>query len=257
MPHLPACHQLHVFGAYFALLTDRELISIDIGDRLDGTEGDTLGIAVAVITLDGYPVHVVKRRGSERAGDDAGLASDAKILVDDHPLVILIPVTGLGRTDFGTERFLAVLAGLRQIETDVLPLDHPDARSTGVAGSGMKHRADHLALPASRAFFLVDHDHLALHCVLPYPLKQRAWAQQNPQPLLLQSAIFNLRSAISAHCPGDIDLWGALIWTFISRYLCIGSCSFTPEASTPNLRKNPPVSKKTPVAIKRTGFRGK
>ncbi len=83
-------------------------------------------LSITIVTLDRNPFHFVKKRCPERACDDTCLASDAFILVDQHPLMLQIFMTCLRRTDLHAEGLLAVLTGGRKIEPYVLPLHDLD-----------------------------------------------------------------------------------------------------------------------------------
>lgn len=138
-------------------------IHLDILDGLDLAEGDALGISVAIVAFHGHPFHGIEERVPERTSHNAGLTTDALFLVDDNPLIFSLLVAGLGRTDLGAEGFLAVLTAQGKIETDRFPFDHPDPRPARIACPCVKNGADKLALPAARAFLVIDQQDFSAH----------------------------------------------------------------------------------------------
>jgi hypothetical protein len=70
----------------------------------------------------------------ERAGDDAGLASDAEILVDNHPVIeFRLPVACFCRAYLHTIGLFTVIAYHGKVDAYVLPLDHLDPRPARIA----------------------------------------------------------------------------------------------------------------------------
>lgn len=131
------------------------------------TEGNTLWIAIAVIAFHCDPLLGVEEGLTEWAGDNAGPASDAEILIDDHTVVhFRFPVTGLGWADLHTVGFFTVVAGHGKVEPHLLPFDHLDPGAARIACSGMIDRTDQFALTATRTFFLIHYQHFLLHLTL-------------------------------------------------------------------------------------------
>ena len=121
-----------------ALLRQIDSIGLDIIDRLHIAKGNTLGIAVTVVALDGDLFNLVIQGSAERAGNDAGFAANAFVLVDGHPLIFFVHVAGLGRTDLHTERLLTALTGHGKVASHILPFYHLDAGAARVAGARVK-----------------------------------------------------------------------------------------------------------------------
>ena len=86
-----------------------------------------MGIAIAIITLDGNPLDMIIGGSSKGACNDTGLTPDTFVFVDDHPLIFNIPVAGLCGANLHAERLLTILAGHREIESYTFPFDHPDS----------------------------------------------------------------------------------------------------------------------------------
>ena len=71
---------------------------------------------------------------TERTGDDAGLASDAQILVDHHPVIeFRLPVAGLGRAHLNAIGFFTVVADHGKVNPHMLPFDYLDTGSARIA----------------------------------------------------------------------------------------------------------------------------
>jgi len=71
---------------------------------------------------------------TERTGDDAGLASDAQMRVDHHPVIeFRLPVAGLRRAHLNAIGFFTVVTDHGKVDAYVLPLDHPDPRPARIA----------------------------------------------------------------------------------------------------------------------------
>jgi len=95
------------------------------------------------------------------------LAADAFIPINEYPLIFKILVACLCGTYLHTEGLLAVLACHGEVEPDILPFNHPDSRSAGVAGSGVEDGADHFTLATPCALLMIDHQYLPLHHLPP------------------------------------------------------------------------------------------
>jgi hypothetical protein len=65
--------------------------------------------------------------GSKGACNDTGFTPNAFVFIDDHPLVFNIAVASLRGANLHAERLLTILAGHREIESDILIFDHPDS----------------------------------------------------------------------------------------------------------------------------------
>ncbi len=103
---------------------------------------------------------------SKRACNDTGLTPDALVFIDDDPLILDVSMAGFGWAYLCTEGLFAILATHREVEADVFPFHHLDARATGVTGSAVKDRTDHLALPTPRALLMIHDQYLSVHSVL-------------------------------------------------------------------------------------------
>jgi hypothetical protein len=152
---------------YLALLRQIDSIGLDIIDRLYSAESDALRIAVAIITLDGDLLGLVIQGSAKGAGNDAGFAADAFILVDGDPLIFFVHVAGLGWTDLHAERLLTALAGHGKVAPHLLPFDYLDPGAAGIAGTRVKNRTHHFTLPAPGAFSMIDDNQFAVHGSLP------------------------------------------------------------------------------------------
>jgi len=98
---------------------------------------------------------------AEGAGDDAGSASDAKLFVDGHPVIVFrLPVASLCRTYLHAVRFFAMIAGHGKIKPHILPLDHFNPGAAWIACSRVKHGAHEFAQTASRALLLINDQYL-------------------------------------------------------------------------------------------------
>ena len=127
-------HRFSKFKKGLSFLTHVRLISICEKDGLGITEGNTLRISVTVITFDRHSVPRIKERMTKRTCDDAGSASNAKIFVDGHPVIIFrFPMAGLGRADLNAEGFFTVIANHGKIDPHVLPFYHFDPGATRIA----------------------------------------------------------------------------------------------------------------------------
>jgi hypothetical protein len=110
------------------------LISIRKKDGLGVTESNALGISVAVIAFHRHAFLDIEEGMIERTGHDTSLASNAKIFIDDHPVIEFgFSVAGLGRTDFKTIGFFTVIANQGKINSRLFPLDHFNPRATWIA----------------------------------------------------------------------------------------------------------------------------
>jgi len=74
-----------------------------------------LRIAIAKITFDRDTLDVIETGHTEGTGDNAGLASDAFVLVYDYFVCLQILMACFCRTYFGAERAYAALAGYRDM----------------------------------------------------------------------------------------------------------------------------------------------
>jgi hypothetical protein len=134
------------------------LISIRKRDGPGITESDALGISVAVIAFHRHAFLDIKEGMIERAGHDAGLASNAQIFIDDHPVIEFgFSVAGLGRTHFETIGFFTVITNKGKVNSRLFPLDHFNPGTTWIARPSVIDRAHEFTLTASRALLLVDH----------------------------------------------------------------------------------------------------
>ena len=116
------------------------MISIRKKDSIGIAEGHALGVSIAEITFHSHSFLSIKGGMAERAGEDTGLAPDAKIFVDDHPVIeFRLPVAGFGGAYLNAEGFLAMIADHGKVNSCVLPLDHLNPGSTWIARPGMKH----------------------------------------------------------------------------------------------------------------------
>jgi hypothetical protein len=110
------------------------LIRIRKKDGLGVTESDALWISVAEITFHRHAFFDIKEGMIERAGHDAGLASDAQIFINDHPVIEFgFSVAGLGRTHFKTIGFFTVIANQGKVNSLMFPLDHFNPGATWIA----------------------------------------------------------------------------------------------------------------------------
>jgi hypothetical protein len=157
-------YEIGKFVSDFPFLGDIGLIGLHKRDGLRIAEGDTLGVSITVITFDGNTILHIEKRVTKRTGDDAGPASDAKIFVNYHPVMMFrLPVAGLGGADLNAEGFFAVIAGHRKVDPDMLPFGYFDPGAARIADSAMKDGADHLALPAASALLMIHNQYLLLH----------------------------------------------------------------------------------------------
>jgi hypothetical protein len=109
-------------------------ISVRKKESLGIAEGYTLGVSIAEIAFHRHAFLKVEGGVAERAGDDTGFTTNAKILIDDHPVIkIGFPVAGLGGAHLNAERFLAMITDHGKVDAFVFPLDHFDPRSARIA----------------------------------------------------------------------------------------------------------------------------
>jgi hypothetical protein len=161
-------HRFGIFKKGLSLFGHVRLVCIRKGDGLDITEANTLRISITVIALHRYPFLDVKERMAEGAGDDAGPASDAELLVDRHPVIIFrLPVAGLCRAYLHAVGLFTMVAGHGKIEPHVLPLDHFDPGTAWIACPCVKHRADQLTQATPGTLLLVNDQYLFFHSNIP------------------------------------------------------------------------------------------
>jgi hypothetical protein len=65
-------------------------------------------------------------------------------------------MAGLGRTDFDTIGFLAVIADHGKVDSRMFPFEHFNPGTAWIARAGMIDRANEFALTASRALLLIN-----------------------------------------------------------------------------------------------------
>jgi hypothetical protein len=117
------------FEGGFSFLGHVHIIGICKKESLGIAEGHALGVSIAEIALHCHALLEIERGVSERAGDDTGFAPDAKILIDDHPVIkIGFSVAGLGGANLNAEGFLAMITDHGKVDAFVFPLDHFDPR---------------------------------------------------------------------------------------------------------------------------------
>jgi hypothetical protein len=130
-------HLFHRFGIFkkgLSLFSHVRLVRICERDGLDITKPDALWVSVTVIALHRDPFLDIKERMAKGAGDDAGPASDAKLFVDRHPVIVFgLPVAGLCRTYLHAIGLFAVIASHGEIKSHILPLDHFDPGAAWIA----------------------------------------------------------------------------------------------------------------------------
>ena len=121
----------------------------------------------ALVALDRGPVVTAHLQHAQRAHQDAQLAADAQVLIDDRQALLLVAVDGPRGADQRAEALLAVAALQRQpVGAGHLHGDAPlgprvlDDRLADVLGPRVFHRAGHLARAASEAVFHAAGDDL-------------------------------------------------------------------------------------------------
>jgi len=133
MPLSRLFHGIDQFGGGFPFLGQVHVIGMRKEKSLGIAEGDALGLSIAEIAFHSDAFLKIKGGVTERAGDDTGFTSDAKILVDDHPVIkIGLPVACLCRADLDTIGFFTVIADHGKVDACVFPLDHFDPRSARI-----------------------------------------------------------------------------------------------------------------------------
>jgi hypothetical protein len=115
-----------------------------------------LRISIAIVALYSDTLGFIEQRGTERTGNDTGLASDTLVFIYNYPIQFRVFMTGFGRADFDTEGIFAILACHREIYSFPLPFVYFNPGATGVTGSGVKNGACQFTFSASRTFFMVD-----------------------------------------------------------------------------------------------------
>jgi len=153
-------HEIGKFVGCLSPLGHLSPVGVDIIDSLHITEGHALRIAATKITLSRNSFLDIEKGMSKRTCNNTGLTSDTFILINHDSPVFLVLVTCFCWTYLRTEGCLTILAGHGKVKSQVLPFDHPDSRSAGVACSRMKHRADQFAEPASGALLMIDDEYL-------------------------------------------------------------------------------------------------
>ena len=127
-------HGFDQFVGGFSFLGDLNLVGIHKKDGFGIAEGHALGISIAEITFHSHSFLNIKGGMTERAGDDAGFASDAQILVDHHPVIeFRFSVACLCRADLNAIGLFTMVADHGKVDAYVLPLDHLDPRPARIA----------------------------------------------------------------------------------------------------------------------------
>ena len=127
-------HGFDQFVGGLSFLGDLNLVGIHKKDGFGIAEGHALGISIAEITFHSHSFLNIKGGMTERAGDDAGLASDAQILVDHHPVIeFRFSVACLCRADLNAIGLFTMVADHGKVDAYVLPLDHLDPRPARIA----------------------------------------------------------------------------------------------------------------------------
>src|SRR4051794_17181416 len=142
----------------------------------DGTGGACLragGVAAAQVALLHLArvLHIVHR--AERAGDRADLAADAYVVEHDLRAGGRVDLDRLHRARVQAPRLVALGAGVRDLASSVVEVEHLDARLRRVEDLIVLVRAGHLALQAPGALRRVDVKRL-LHDPLPDRALERA-----------------------------------------------------------------------------------
>jgi hypothetical protein len=145
------------FASRFMFFSHLNPVSLDIIDGSYITEGDALGISVAVIAFHRHSFCDIKEGMTERAGHDAGLASNAQILVDDDPVIEFgFSVASFGGAHFKTIGFFTVIADQGKVDSRMFPFDHFNPGTTWIARPGMIDRTHEFTLTASRTLLLIN-----------------------------------------------------------------------------------------------------
>ncbi len=127
-------HGLDQFVGGLSFLGHLNLVGIHKKDGFGIAEGYALGISIAEITFHSHSFLNIKGGMTERAGDDTGLASDAQILVDHHPVIeFRFSVACLCRADLNAIGLFTMVADHGKVDAYVLPLDHLDPRPARIA----------------------------------------------------------------------------------------------------------------------------
>jgi len=154
-------HRFSIFQEGLSFSGQIRLVRIRKRDGLDITKANTLRISITVITLHGHPLLNIKEGMAKGAGDDAGSASDAKLFVDGHPVIVFrLPVASLCRTYLHAVGFFAMIAGHGKIKPNILPLDHFNPGAAWIASSRVKYRAHQFTQTASGALLLINDQYL-------------------------------------------------------------------------------------------------
>jgi hypothetical protein len=147
----------------FFSLAHAGFINIKVLYGMGFTACYTLRRAIAKIALDCDTLGLVEQRHTERAGEDAGLASNTFGLINNDLICFRIPVAGLRGADLGTERPVAILAGNGKVQSDIFPFGDFNPGAVGVTGAGMKDRTQHFALTAPGAFLRINNQYFICH----------------------------------------------------------------------------------------------
>jgi len=150
----------------FPFLFQIDLVGFYITYRLWVAKKDTLGVAIAIVTLSSDTVDWIKKGVPEGTSHDTSFASNTFLRVDDDSLILKVFVTGPGWADFRTNRGFTVLTGHGKVESNLFPFEDTNSRATGVAHPAMEYRADHFTISASGASFRIYKKDFPIH-VLP------------------------------------------------------------------------------------------
>jgi hypothetical protein len=160
----PQSHEVSQLVGRFPSPGNVRLIRIRKRNGLNLAETNALGVSVTVIALHRYSFLHIKEWMTKRASKDAGPASDAPFFIDRHSVMICgFPVTGFGRAYLRAIGLFTMVAGHRKIYPHILPFDNFDAGTAWIACACMKHRANHLTLPATRTSLMIHDQYLLKH----------------------------------------------------------------------------------------------
>jgi hypothetical protein len=131
-------------------------VSFDKFNRFYFAKPYTLRIAITEVALEDLSIGRIECHGAERACAYTRTASNADIIINDDFCQFIIASDRLYRAYVHTGRILALLAGHRDIQTFILPFDHPDPAAGRVRYTIMRNRTHKLTQLAARALLVID-----------------------------------------------------------------------------------------------------
>jgi hypothetical protein len=127
------------------------------------TECHTLGIPIAKIALKHFLPPRIKPHGAKRAGGNAHLAADAKIVIDHDPAGFGFPMNSFFGTGGHARRVFTVLAADREKPCLASPRKNANPRLGRIADTKPAEGAGDLALSTAGAFIWICYEYFTGH----------------------------------------------------------------------------------------------